>query len=91
VEDGISRRRNLRAAELAGIDLAAYDAVVRSNFATFGTEDSIRPPSGFKEIEASGLIRKLLVKVFYGVGFHLVSPISTYTHIIAQEIRDVKG
>jgi|SRR3989339_1111576 len=91
VEDSASRRGYLRAAEFAGIDLAVSDAVMESNLAAFDTEYAIRPSRGFKEIEASGLIGELLVKIFYGVGFHLVSPISTYTHIIAQGIRDVKG
>ena len=90
VEDSSRRRRNRMPTKLTAVHLAVSDAVVNGYFLAFRAINAIRPSSVFEKFKASIVRRKLFVKIPYGVGFHVFSPISFCTYTIAQNFPVVK-
>jgi hypothetical protein len=91
VKYGISCRRYMVTAELARVNLAIGYPIMSSNLLALLAIYTLWPASIFKKIQASIIIGELFTKVFYSVGFHLLTPISLYTYIIPRNLRDVKG
>lgn len=91
MEDSPRGWRNTSTTEFACIEFAISSLVMLCYLPTFITIYTFWESRLKKEIEARIIIRKLLVEIFYSIGFHIFSPISVYTYTIAQNLRNVKG
>lgn len=93
VEDSTSRRREVRPAELTGIDLTVGYPVMSGDFLALLAVNTIRIATLEYTLKASIISRILLVKVFECVFrcFHFSLQSQVSNRSIAQILRDVKG
>lgn len=91
VKDSSRGWRDLIAANITLISLASFHMVKVSRLFAYGAFDHLREALLSKPFKTSIIVGEPLVEVFYRVGFHCLSPISTYTYTIAQNVYVVKG
>jgi hypothetical protein len=91
VKDGICSGGNASTTELTRVEFYPTSLIVLCYLSALLTIYPVRIAGFVKQIQASIIVRKLLVEVLYSVRFHVFSPLSLYTYTIAQNLRNVKG
>jgi hypothetical protein len=91
VEDSARSRSNTHTAKFTRVEFHTRPLVMPGYLSALLAIYTIWITGFEKEIKASIICRKLFLKVFYSVGFHVVSTILIYIYTITQELRSVKG